>query len=117
MQIWSEVRLEFMAGTDIEQACREAMWISAEHNSCVVKFMFNGVNMDVVSYEDPNEYPSEEKIQAYVSEYRKKLETLKNRNIKNAIHEIQSLLGIAAVRSLTSTEVNRFEEMLSYLTN
>jgi hypothetical protein len=113
MQIWEEVKLEFEAGTNIDQACREAMWISAEHDSCIVKFMFNGVDMSVVS----DENPSEEKIQAYVSEYWKKLETLKNKNIKDAIHVIQSLLGIAAVRPLTSVEVNRFEEMLSYLTN
>jgi len=69
--------------------------------------------MNVVSTESP----SEEKIQAYVSEYWKRLKTLKNKNIKDAIHVIQSLLGIAAVRSLTSAEVSRFEEMLSYLTN
>jgi len=113
MQIWEEVRLGFEAGTKIEQACREAIWISAEHGSCVVRFVFNGVDMSVVS----DENPSEEKIQAYVSEYQKKLETLKNKNIKDAIHVIQSLLGIAVVRSLTSAEVRKFEEMLSYLTN
>ena len=113
MKKWKEVGLEFDAGTNIDQACREAMWISAEHDSCIVRFRFNGVDMNVVSTESP----SEEKIQACVSEYWEKLEALKNKNVKDAIHVIQSLLGIAAVRSLTSAEVSRFEEMLSYLTN
>jgi hypothetical protein len=113
MQIWEEVKLKFVTGTNIDQACREAMQVSAEHDSCIVKFRFNGVDMSVIS----DENPSEEKIQAYVSEYRKKLGALKNENTKDAIHVIQSLLGIAAVRPLTAVEVNRFEEMLSYLTN
>ncbi|RKY33149.1 MAG: hypothetical protein DRP74_00420 [Candidatus Omnitrophota bacterium] len=53
-----EIKFRFIAGTAIEEAIQVAR-TAARIYSCIVKFRFNGVNMEVCSSDDINEKVTE----------------------------------------------------------
>ncbi len=46
--------VEVTAGTDIKEAIMQSIYYAKRHN-CIVKFNFNGVNMEVSSLSDVDE--------------------------------------------------------------
>ena len=72
---YNEIKfVEFIAGTSIEKACEEALKLSI-YKRCIVKFNFNGVEMEV--YHNLFWKTFKEEVNDLVNEYDQKLKLLK----------------------------------------
>jgi hypothetical protein len=59
---------DVLAGTEIKEAVKEAI-VVANHNGCIVKFMFNSVQMEIYYFSN-----LEEKIDYYYKKLRSQTE-------------------------------------------